>query len=82
MDKAFFVSTSEENVELAVETLWEAAAVLAGTGGLEVGLVPLEDGGFLVLARQPGDCVYWRITPQSELRTVTPHSLVRYAKAL
>lgn len=82
MDKAFFVSTSEENVELAVETIWEAATVMSGTAGLEVGVVPMEDGGFLLLARQPGECVYWRITPQAELRTVTPHGLVRYAKTL
>lgn len=82
MDKAFFVSTSDENLELAIDTLWDAATVFPGEGPVELGVVPLEGGSFLVLARQPGDCVYWRVTPQAELRTVPPQHLVRYAREL
>lgn len=82
MDKAFFVSTSEENIELALDTLWTAATVFPGEGAVELGVVPLPSGSFLILARQPGECVYWRVTAEGELRLVPPQVLVRCAREL
>lgn len=82
MDKAFFLSNLEENLTYAYETLWHAAATMAGTRELEMGMVPLRAGGFALISKLNDQYQAWMISSTGELRALEGYNLVRICSFL
>lgn len=77
MDKAFFLSTAEENAAFAYHTLWTAAVQHDGAAQVQLGVLPLRTGGFAIVSRQDTDYQAWMLSSTGELRPLEAHHVVR-----
>lgn len=77
MDKAYFLRQQVEDLEWVYDAVWSAATTFTGHKDLELGVLDLADGGFVLLTQRPGEWQAWRVTPDGDLRTISALGLRR-----
>lgn len=83
MDKAFYLSTTPENIAHAYQTLWALSEVeVSGAADRSMGVLPLRSGGFALVSKQDTTIQAWMLSAGGELRPLEGIHLVRLVSHL